>query len=97
MILAFAGLAVQRRGWVGAVAALIAGALGFIGLAALAYFGGPQQWGYGYFAAEYGFLIATIASAVRLSGWLLGLGITGKPLPRRRRLPAHKWELVSRE
>jgi hypothetical protein len=97
LILAFTGLVVQRRGWVGAVAALITGALGFIGLAALPYLGGPQQWGYGYFAAEYGFLIATIASAVRLSGWLLGLGVTGKPLPRRRQPPAHKWEVVSRK
>jgi hypothetical protein len=97
LILASVGLVVQRRGWVGAVAALAAGALGFICLAAIPYFGGPQQWGYGYFAAEYGFLIATIASAMRLSGWLLGLGITGKPLPRRRQLPAHKWELVSSE
>jgi hypothetical protein len=99
LVLAFVGLVVHRRGWIGSVAALMAGALGFIGLA-LPYFtlnplSQSGYWGYGYFAAECGFLIATLASAARLTGGLLGLGITGKPLPRRPQLPAHKWEVVS--
>ena len=66
LIAAFVGLVYQRRpGWMGALAPLVCSVVGLTSLGS-AYFWDKQLLAYGYFIAEAGFLLAAVASAVKL-------------------------------
>jgi hypothetical protein len=66
LIAAVVGLMYQRRpGWIGSLAPLICAVVGLTCLGS-AYFWETQPLAYGYFAAEACFLVAAVASAVRL-------------------------------
>jgi hypothetical protein len=67
LIAAFAGLFYQRRpGWIGSLAPLICAVVGLTCLGSAYFWEKSQPLAYGYFAAEVGFVIAAVASAVRL-------------------------------
>jgi NADH:ubiquinone oxidoreductase subunit 6 (subunit J) len=67
LIAAVVGLIYQRRpGWIGALAPLICAVVGLAGLGSAYLWERWEPMSYGLFAAEVSFLIATVASAVRL-------------------------------
>jgi hypothetical protein len=80
-VAAISGVLYRRVGRVGSVARLSAGAAGFAGLA-IAYAISPHDhWDVGYFAAEAGFLVATLASIATLTGALRFGELDSKPAP----------------
>ena len=67
LIAAFVGLMYQRRrGWIGSLAPLVCSVVGLTLLGSAYFWDQQEQLAYGYFAAEASFLIAAVASAVRL-------------------------------
>ena len=67
LIAAFVGLMYQRRpGWIGSLAPLICAVVGLACLGSAYLLETSVPWAYGYFVAEASFLIAAVASAVRL-------------------------------
>jgi peptidoglycan/LPS O-acetylase OafA/YrhL len=67
LIAAFVGLLYQRRrGWIGSLAPLVCAVVGLTLLGSAYFWDKQEQLAYGYFAAEVSFLIAAVASAVRL-------------------------------
>jgi hypothetical protein len=67
LIAAFVGLIYQRRpGWSGSLAALICAVVGLTCLGSAYLWEKSEPLAYGYFVAEASFLIAAVASAVRL-------------------------------
>ena len=67
LIAAFVGLIYQRRpGWIGSLAPLICAVMGLTCLGSAYLWEEPGSLAYGYFVAEACFLIAVVASAVRL-------------------------------
>jgi len=66
-IAAFAGLMYQRRpGWIGSAAPLVCALVSLTALGSAYFWDAQESWAYGYYAAEGSFLVAGIASAVRL-------------------------------
>lgn len=67
LIAAFVGLLYQRRrGWIGSLAPLVCSVVGLTLLGSAYFWDKQEHLAYGYFAAEASFLIAAVASAVRL-------------------------------
>jgi hypothetical protein len=67
LIAAFVGLMYQRRpGWLGSLAPLVGSVVGLTCLGSAYFWEKPEPLAYGYFAAEASFLLAAVASAVRL-------------------------------
>jgi hypothetical protein len=67
LIAAFVGLVYQRRpGWIGSLVPLICSVVGLTCLGSAYFWDKSESLAYGYFAAEASFLIAAVASAVRL-------------------------------
>ncbi len=67
LMAAFVGLIYQRRPrWIGSLAPLICAAVGLTSLGSAYLWEKPGSLAYGYFVAEACFLIAVVASAVRL-------------------------------
>jgi hypothetical protein len=67
LIAAFVGLMYQwRRGWLGSLAPFVCSVVGLTLLGSAYFWDKQDQLAYGYFAAEASFLIAAVASAVRL-------------------------------
>jgi peptidoglycan/LPS O-acetylase OafA/YrhL len=67
LIAAFVGLMhVRRRGWLGSLSPLVCSVVGLILLGSAYFWDQQDHLAYGYFAAEASFLIAAVASAVRL-------------------------------
>jgi len=67
LIAAFVGLMYQRRpGWIGSLAPLVCSVVGLICLGSAYFWVKQEPLAYGYFAAEASFLVAAVASAVRL-------------------------------
>ena len=67
LIAAFVGLMYQRRpGWIGSLAPLVCSVVGLTCLGSAYLWEQSGALAYGYFAAEASFLLAAVASAVRL-------------------------------
>jgi hypothetical protein len=67
VIAAFVGLIYRRRpGWIGSLAPLICAVVGLTCLGSAYVWEKSEPLAYGYFAAETSFLVAAVASAVRL-------------------------------
>jgi len=67
IIAAFVGLIYQRgRGWIGSLAPLVCAVVGLACLGSAYLVETSVPWAYGYVAAEVSFLIAAVASAIRL-------------------------------
>jgi hypothetical protein len=67
LIAAFVGLMYQRRlGWIGSLAPLVCSVVGLTLLGSAYFWDKQEHLAYGYFAAEASFLIAAVASALRL-------------------------------
>jgi len=67
LIAAFVGLIYQRRpGWIGSLAPLVCSVAGLTCLGSAYFLERQEHLAYGYFAAEVCFLLAAVASAVRL-------------------------------
>lgn len=67
LIAAFVGLMYQRRpGWIGSLAPLVCSVVGLTCLGSAYFWEKQEPLAYGYFAAEASFLLAAVASAVRL-------------------------------
>jgi hypothetical protein len=67
LIAAFVGLMYERRpGWMGALAPLVCSVVGLTCLGSAYFWENPEPLAYGYLVAEASFLLAAVASAVRL-------------------------------
>jgi hypothetical protein len=67
LIAAFVGLMYQRRpGWIGSLAPLVCSVVGLTCLGSAYFWEKQEPLAYGYFAAEASFLLAAVASALRL-------------------------------
>jgi hypothetical protein len=67
LIAAFVGLMYQRRpGWIGSLAPLVCSVAGLTCLGSAYFMEKQETLAYGYFVAEASFLLAAVASAIRL-------------------------------
>jgi len=98
LIAAVVGLIYQRRpGWMGSLGALICGLVGLFCLGSAYVLEPSKPFAYGYFAVEASFLIAAVASAVRLIRLRRNQAMwDAKPEPRDEPAASAQQQLLSR-